>query len=118
MKFIFVHCGLFVGVPGEHRSIVSVVGVTRSIVSLSSRENEVVVVVAMGRVGVWGIVPVETILIGVLVIVPVDTIVFFMEPGSRARTLVIKPCVADGASRAVRPIERKRKIRRGLAILS
>ena len=127
MKFIFVHWRLFVGVPGEHKSIVSVVGVTRSmnegvgddrtIASLSSTENEVFVV-AIGRMGVWGIVPVETILIGVLVIVPFDTIVFFIESGSRSRALLIKPYVTDDASRVVRPMERKSTIRRDSPIIS
>lgn len=78
----------------------SVVGDERTIASLSSRDNEVVAV-AIGRMGVGGIVPVDTVLIGVLVIVPVDTMAVFTEPCSRARTLVIKPCVADDASRVV-----------------
>ena len=70
---------MFVGVSGEHKSIVSdpgetwsmtgSVGEPSSIVPWSEREKDVVAVAS--RVGVFGIVPVETI-VGVPGIVPVD----------------------------------------------
>ena len=61
---------VFVGVSGEHRSIVSIEGDTRSMVAG--------IVPIDFIVGVLGIVPTETIFIGVLGIVPVDVMMIFV----------------------------------------
>ena len=78
--------GVFVGVLGVHRSIVSPlgdwgsvadrVGEDRSMISLADTDKDVVAVTATG---VLGIVPNEVIFIGVLGSVPVDTIVVMAE---------------------------------------
>lgn len=64
---------VFVGVSGEHRSIVSIEGDTRSMVA-----GIVGIVPIDFIVGVLGIVPTETIFIGVLGIVPVDVMMIFV----------------------------------------
>ena len=61
---------VFVGVSGEHRSIVSIEGDTRSMVAGIVGIDFIV--------GVLGIVPTETIFIGVLGIVPVDVMMIFV----------------------------------------
>ena len=78
--------GVFVGVFGVHRSIVSPlgdwgsvadrVGEDRSMISLADTDKDVVAVAA---IGVLGIVPNEVIFMGVLGSVPVDTNVAMAE---------------------------------------